>query len=178
VIVQRSRYMPPSPGSIAAHVVDLPLRRIISGGQTGAGQAGLQTARRLGLATGGFMPLGFRTETGPRPDLAVTYGLEEIASHHYAKRTKCNVLLSDATVVFGTTDSPGSYLTVKLCRQLGKPCLPLPRDLAVSLAADRLRHWLRGNAVVTLNVAGNRESQSPGIGAYIADVLVGALVHR
>jgi hypothetical protein len=34
------------------------LERVISGGQTGADQAGLAAAKRLGVPTGGFMPKG------------------------------------------------------------------------------------------------------------------------
>lgn len=137
---------------------DQPLTRIVSGGQTGADQAGLEVARELGLATGGFMPKGFRTETGPRPDLAAAYGLEETATGHYAERTERNVLLADATVIFGTTGSPGSRLTAKLCGRHGKPCLVLRCNLSESIAAGQLRSWLREHEVVTLNVAGNRES--------------------
>jgi Circularly permutated YpsA SLOG family len=37
------------------------LKKIISGGQTGADQAGLRTAKRLGIETGGWMPQGWRT---------------------------------------------------------------------------------------------------------------------
>jgi hypothetical protein len=46
------------------------LDRIISGGQTGADQAGWRAARACGVPTGGFMPLGFLTEGGPRPEFA------------------------------------------------------------------------------------------------------------
>ena len=51
--------------------------KIISGGQTGADQAGLAAAKRLGIPTGGFFSKGFLTEAGPRPDLAAEYRLEE-----------------------------------------------------------------------------------------------------
>jgi hypothetical protein len=45
------------------------VRKIISGGQTGADQAGLAVAKRLGISTGGFMPKGLLTAAGPQPDL-------------------------------------------------------------------------------------------------------------
>ena len=48
------------------------IERVISGGQTGADQAGLAVAKRLGIPTGGCMPKGWLTEAGPRPDFAVT----------------------------------------------------------------------------------------------------------
>ena len=79
------------------------IERIISGGQTGADQTGLAVAKRLGISTGGYMPKGWLTEDGPRPDLAATYGLEEATTSTYPERTERNgcspqtVLLCSAT---------------------------------------------------------------------------------
>src|SRR5262245_4392293 len=91
------------------------IERVVSGGQTGADQAGLAVAKRLGIPTGGCMPRGWLTEAGPRPDLAVEYGLEETGTAAYSERTERNVLLADGTVVFGDARSIGSMLTIKLC---------------------------------------------------------------
>ena len=41
------------------------IKKIISGGQTGADQIGLEVALSLGIPTGGTAPKGFITETGP-----------------------------------------------------------------------------------------------------------------
>ena len=68
------------------------------------------------------MPKGWLTEDGPRPDLAVTYGLEEAETAAYPERTERNVLASDGTVVFGDARSRGSMLTASLCQRHGKPC--------------------------------------------------------
>ena len=87
------------------------IERVISGGQTGADQAGLAVAKRLGIPTGGCMPKGWLTEAGPRPDLGATYGLEEAETAAYPERTERNVLASDGTVVFGDARSRGSMLT-------------------------------------------------------------------
>ena len=46
------------------------LERVISGGQTGADQAGWRAARAFGIPTGGAMPKGFLTEDGPCPEFA------------------------------------------------------------------------------------------------------------
>ena len=46
------------------------LRKIESGGQTGADQAGLRAARAERLETGGWAPKGWETEEGPAPWLA------------------------------------------------------------------------------------------------------------
>ena len=97
------------------------IERIISGGQTGADQAGLAVAKRLGISTGGYMPKGWLTEAGPRPDLGATYGLEEAETAAYPERTERNVLASDGTVVFGDARSRGSMLTARLCSGTASP---------------------------------------------------------
>jgi Circularly permutated YpsA SLOG family len=43
------------------------VERIVSGGQTGADRAALDTARELGIATGGWVPRGRRAEDGAIP---------------------------------------------------------------------------------------------------------------
>lgn len=53
------------------------LTKIISGGQTGADEGGLEGARLLGIPTGGTAPKGYRTENGPNLTLRDTYGLVE-----------------------------------------------------------------------------------------------------
>jgi hypothetical protein len=151
------------------------IERIISGGQTGADQAGLAAAKRQGISTGGYIPKGWLTEAGPRPDLSTAYGLEEADTGAYPDRTERNVLASDGTVVFGDDRSRGSMLTVRLCDRHSKPCLIVPPDSDPVKAADRLRAWITEYRVRTLNVAGNRASQAPGIAAFVTSVLERAL---
>jgi hypothetical protein len=50
------------------------LDRIITGGQTDADQAAWRAAKAFGIPTGGWMPLGFLTEAGARPEFAELYG--------------------------------------------------------------------------------------------------------
>jgi hypothetical protein len=52
------------------------LRKIISGGQTGADIAGLDAAVLLHIPTGGTVMKGFKTESGPNFELGYKYGLE------------------------------------------------------------------------------------------------------
>jgi hypothetical protein len=151
------------------------VERVISGGQTGADQAGLAAAKRLGIPTGGTMPKGWLTETGPRPDLASAYDLTEAATAEYPERTKLNVLASDGTVVFGDSRSRGSMLTARLCQRHSKPCCMIPLGEDPDAAADRLLSWLAQHRIRTLNVAGNRASQALGIEKFVTAVLDGAL---
>lgn len=129
-------------------------KKIISGGQTGADQAGLFAAQTLGIATGGWAPKGWMTEEGPAPWLA-DFGLFE-AKDGYAIRTSYNVHDADATVLFGRPEERGSALTLKFCRVFFSPWLinPTPAELRQAVIVGGIQ---------TLNIAGNRESINPGI---------------
>ena len=54
------------------------LGKVITGGRTGADQAGWRAACAHGIITGGAMPKGDRTEDGPRPEFAELYGAVEL----------------------------------------------------------------------------------------------------
>jgi hypothetical protein len=149
------------------------LEKIISGGQTGADQAGWRAARAFGLITGGSIPKGFLTEDGPQPALAKDFGAREMPTDHLEARTEQNVRDSDATLWFGETTTSGAHATIAACQRWAKPCLPIypSAEFQPSHAAA----WIADNHVRTLNVAGNRESDEPGIGArverFLAEVL-------
>jgi len=153
------------------------LAKVISGGQTGADLAGLRAAKAAGLETGGWMPKGYRTEAGNRPAMAVLYGMKEHDSREYIPRTKLNIIESDATLLFADDpDSPGSKATAMQCYYNGKPCL-LPR-VTLDAPSDPARWraiagWIEQHGIKTLNVAGNRESKAPGIGAWVEQFLAG-----
>src|SRR5262245_47209500 len=140
----------------------MPLERVISGGQTGADRAGLVAAKAAGIATGGWMPKGFRAQDGPRPEFAELYGVKEHASARYPPRTALNVKQSDATLRFATDwDSPGEVLTQQMCNRYARPQLEITPG--GSIAPADVVEWLVRNNVRVLNVAGNAERTSPGI---------------
>lgn len=142
--------------------------KVISGGQTGADRIGLEIAKELGIATGGIAPKGYKTESGNDPSLK-DFGLTESNSDSYAMRTEKNVLLSNATVLFGDMSSPGSKQTIKYLKKYKKPYIENPTQ-------EELAEFLAVNNVSTLNVAGNRGSKFSEAQADIAkDVLKGAL---
>ena len=152
------------------------LERVISGGQTGADQGGLEGAKEAGIETGGMAPRGYRTSSGPQPDLRRRFGLEESQSAYYSPRTRTNVRNSTGTVIFGDPHSPGSRLTSRLCREYQKPCLKIPYPSSTSDSPrDALAVWCLVNCVETLNVAGNREERNPGIQAFVRGVILGTV---
>ena len=146
------------------------VQHIISGGQTGADRGGLDAALRLNIPHGGYCPLGRKAEDGRIPDV---YDLQEMDTDDYRIRTRRNVAFAHATIVFayGPLDG-GSLLTLKFCHELRTQCL------IVDLQAKRpmgIKSFLKSAKPKTLNIAGNRESKSPGIQVKVRDVLVEAL---
>jgi hypothetical protein len=138
------------------------ISKLITGGQTGADQAALRAARAAGIPTGGWAPLGWETEDGPAPWLE-GFGLVECDEPGYPARTEANVTAADATLWFGDPHSPGGKLTLGTCRELGKPFLIVGKGTRPS----EVSAWLRAGGSGILNVAGNRESKAPGIGARV-----------
>jgi hypothetical protein len=121
------------------------LERIVSGGQSGADQAGWRAARALGIATGGWMPVGLLTEAGPRPEFAEMFGAVEMPGAGDPERTRANARDSDATVWFGDPDSSGGRTTLGACEASGREVLEVldgltrPSDVAVWIEAEELR---------------------------------------
>lgn len=142
--------------------------KIVSGGQTGADMGGLLAAKFLKIPTGGWAPRGFRTERGSHVALGTAYGLIEHPSSYYAPRTEANIHLADGTVLFGDMSSAGSHLTISLCQKLGSPYLTNPDEAA-------LKAFIITHHAITLNIAGNRESVSPGIQERVRKFLIQAL---
>jgi Circularly permutated YpsA SLOG family len=150
------------------------LDRIITGGQTGCDQAGWRAARATGIPTGGAMPRGFLTEAGPRPEFATQYGAHELESPEYPTRTLANVRATDATVWFGSPESSGGVCTLSACRAFRKPYLVIGLEPDKTLPSQ-VAGWLAANNVRILNVAGNRKSRQPGLGARV-EVFLGRVI--
>lgn len=135
--------------------------KVVSGGQTGVDRAALDAARALGLPLGGWCPRGRRAEDGAIP---AKYPLRETPGEDYAERTEWNVRDASATLVLTRGQpSPGTALTIDLARRLERPLLVL--DLRDDPDPGAVARFVRDREVEVLNVAGPRESQSPGIGA-------------
>ncbi len=166
------------------------LERVISGGQTGVDIAALKAARECGLKTGGYMPLGWRTLDGPKPEYKDLFGMLEAPWANYARRTYLNVQQSDATLCFAHTwSSPGEICTWKAIQKLGKPSLRVPVTTGwiehpqepkesrgfleiVAFTPQDVATHLHKNNVRVLNVAGNSEQTAPGIEQVVYDFLV------
>ncbi len=140
--------------------------RIVSGGQTGVDRAALDAALAAGIECGGWCPRGRRAEDGP---IANHYPLQETESRNYTRRTKDNVLDSEATLIIlndpEATVSGGTRLTVRQAEKFGRALLiiNLASEEAINMNTDQAVDWIIENRISVLNVAGPRESGSPGI---------------
>ncbi len=133
--------------------------RIISGGQTGVDRGALEAAIALGVEHGGWCPRGRLAEDGSIPS---RYALSELDSVDYAARTEQNVIDSDGTLIlYKQKLRGGTLLTLRLAQRWGRPVQTV--DLNTEWQVETVRHWLDSVRPETLNVAGPRESSSPGI---------------
>jgi hypothetical protein len=141
--------------------------KIVSGGQTGVDRGALDAAIALGIPHGGWCPRGRLAEDGTIP---ARYRLTETDSPEYHVRTESNVLDSDATLILYRGElKGGTKLTRQLAKRHGKPCLAVNLDHPADL--DEIGQWIIQSHAATLNVAGPRESQSPGISAQAEELL-------
>lgn len=153
------------------------IRKIISGGQTGADRGALEAAHDLGIERGGWAPEGWRAEDGLIPEW-YRRGMLQAGSSAYRIRTRANIEEAHGTLIISFGDlqpGSGSMKTSNIARTLGKPCLAIqiPRSW-VGLAV--VRDWLEYRKIAVLNVAGPRESREPGIQAAARAALIELLL--
>ncbi|MBA4150339.1 MAG: putative molybdenum carrier protein [Verrucomicrobia bacterium] len=150
------------------------IKKIISGGQTGADRAGLDFAIANGVPHGGWCPAGRFAEDGKIPK---RYALRETPGANYPERTEFNVRDSDGTVIFSLAGelAGGSRLTYWMAIKHRKPCLHISKERDGSAAREKLREFILRNRINTLNVAGPRASTEPAIGRFTKEVLAAVL---
>lgn len=139
--------------------------KIISGGQTGVDRAALDTAIKLGVAYGGWLPRGRKTEDGRLPD---HYELQELASAAYRDRTERNIQDADGTLIISPNPlAGGTAVTRQMVEQYQKPWLHIEPGAAGEFESARaVSEWLAEKGIEVLNVAGPRASKAPDIYDY------------
>ena len=143
------------------------VERIVSGGQTGVDRAALDFALANEIPHGGWCPRGRRAEDGIIPSV---YQLTETESRDYQVRTRQNVIDSDATLIlFRGRLGGGTALTLNLAKQHKKPVLAV--DMEQILDISWIYDWLQDLQLDALNIAGPRESNSPGIARAAQKIL-------
>ena len=151
--------------------------KIVSGGQSGVDRAALDFAIRHGYEHGGWCPHGRLAEDGVIPPICQ---LRETDSEDYDERTEKNALDSDATLIVAREKelSGGTAFTKSCAEKHGRPSLVVCEREGMSKSATALSKFLKRNKVRTLNVAGPRESQAPGIGKFVMELFEAVLVSQ
>jgi hypothetical protein len=168
---------------------------IRSGGQTGVDRAALDCAVARGLPYAGWCPQGGWAEDCPEPPgLLERYPyLNETPSAEPEQRTAWNVRDSDATLIIvglgGLGASPGTKMAARYAQEIFERTCHLANAVDPG-AVEPAAKWLArvaaplappaadGGRLLVLNVAGPRESESPGIytvaGRFLEQVLENA----
>ncbi len=138
------------------------IKKIISGGQTGADRAALDFGLKYYIPHSGWIPKGRITEDGPLPD---KYQLQEMPTTSYPKRTEQNVIDSDGTLIFSRgKPTGGTDYTRQMVLKHKKQLLHIDLNLRTSYdAASLVLSWFELRHIKTLNVAGPRVSKDPKI---------------
>ena len=146
------------------------VKKIISGGQTGADQAALDVAINLGISYGGWIPKGRITENGV---LSEKYKLKEMETSNYNKRTEQNVIDSDGTLIVSHGKlTGGSDYTREMALYHKRSFLHIDLNETIAFqAAKRIRSWISEQGIKILNVAGPRASKDPNIYQSTVDIL-------
>ena len=146
------------------------IKKIISGGQTGADRAGLDAAMEMGIPHGGWIPKGKKTEKGVLPK---KYKLLEMNSTSYPKRTEKNVIDSDGTVIFTHGKlTGGSKLTKTVADKHDRPCLHINLNATINFKVPaEINSWIMKNNIEILNVAGSRESKDTDIHKKVLKII-------
>lgn len=143
--------------------------KIISGGQSGVDRAALDFALKNHIACAGWCPKGRLAEDGLIP---LKYPLKETSSPEYSSRTKANVLDSDATLILHMDKmGNGTRLTYNIAKCEKKTFYLVQLNQIEPGILNDLYNWLKENKIKTLNIAGPRGSESPGIYKITMDFL-------
>lgn len=155
-------------------------------------QGALDFAMIHGLECSGWCPKNRQSETGRIPEI---YPLQEVEVDDYNERTRRNVRDANATLIItaGGQREKGTSLTIKHAEESGKPYFHIELPQWNNLVAnpgrrssfsfiqglsqedraliDQAKSWLSLGSYNVLNVAGNRESTSPGIQKFTIRIL-------
>ena len=125
--------------------------------------------------------VGAHADASPKTGLFRRFtACRETDSAEYDERTEQNVLDSDATLIVAREKelSGGTAFTKTCAEQHGRPLLVVCERDGLSQGAAALSKFLKQNKVRTLNVAGPRESQAPGLGKFVRELLEAALTAK
>jgi hypothetical protein len=138
------------------------LKKVVTGGQTGTDRALLDIALLLGIEHGGWCPKGRLAEDGI---ISSRYLLTETPDAAVEQRTEFNARDSDGTLILTFGEPTGGTLFTIECAQAHyRPYFLLDAHLSFDAKSiAKIEEWRAQHSIQILNVAGPRESLSPGL---------------
>jgi hypothetical protein len=105
--------------------------------------------------------------------LPAKYPLKETKSDQVEKRTEKNLTETDATLVLAYDQNydKGSLYTIEQCKKYRKPFLEVDLSLKANIQLSMFKDWILQYKIQHLNIAGPRESFSPGIYKAASELL-------
>jgi hypothetical protein len=148
--------------------------KIVSGAQTGVDRAALDAALEMGVKTGGWCPEGRIAEDGLIPE---RYLVKVLPKAGYRQRTKKNVVDSDGTaIIYFEYPSGGTEQTILFCIKERSPYALIDgHELTTEQATRKIIRFIEKNNILTLNVAGPRESGEARGYEYAKNTILGTL---
>ena len=146
------------------------LKKIISGGQTGAGRAALDFAIKHKIPHGGWVPKGRLAEDGPLPK---KYKLTESPTTSYKRPTEQNVIGADGTLIvsYGRLPERSAYIR-SMAKKHNRHFLHLDLNRSnIFQASQILMHWIDDHKIKTLNVGGPRASKDRKVYEGVKELL-------
>lgn len=154
------------------------IRKIISGGQTGADRAAFDFALENGIEISGFVPKNRMAEDG---EISAKYpNLLETRAKNPVRRTELNVKYSDATLILSHGKlTGGSKKTLQLAKKHLKPVLHIDfAEMSLEEAVGKTKDWLKSINCQELNLAGARASKDDKIYEKTRVFLEKLFIHR
>ncbi|MBN1931265.1 MAG: hypothetical protein JW786_06615 [Desulfobacterales bacterium] len=137
-------------------------KKIVSGGQTVAERAALDTAMKLGILYGGWILKGRMTSEGRLP---YKYKLKEMPESSYIKCIERNVIDSDGTLIisYGKLNDR-TYDARKMAVKNNRPRLHIDlNQMGAFEAASIINTWLEKYAVKIIHVVGSQADKESNI---------------
>ena len=160
------------------------IKQIISGGQTGADIAAIDAAIFFGCPYGGMLPKDRICENGI---VSLSYtNFDEAKVNGYLYRTQQNVKNSDGALLFCAGKPTGvTKRTIDFAKQHNKPyfVIDINQDSAgfginTGSIIPVIKEFIKNNGIRILNVAGSRESKTPGIYKFVYRIILRLLLTK
>ena len=146
------------------------IKKIISGGQTGAERAALDIAVELGIPHGGRVRKGRLAGDGPLPD---RYQLREMQTDSCPAQAERNVIDADGTLIICQGSlAGGAGCSRKAAMKYGRPWFQIIAHRAgVHMTSLMVTNWIYKHKIEILNVTGSRARSDPTIYSYVSMIL-------